>query len=126
MNRLPRRWSRLKPPLRGRAATRQYRGEFAPVTSVRRPLQPYSSGGFLPVQSLPLTEKIAPPASPSESSEPPTALLSQSSPKGDLYAKLVELYKSSGRLLRDLDQPWQWLVVFAIVVTSLLLLNRLL
>ena len=43
MSRLPRRSSRVKPPLRGRAATQHYRGEFAPVASVHRPTRPLYS-----------------------------------------------------------------------------------
>mgnify|MGYP001804448324 FL=1 len=73
MSRLPRRPLRVKPPLRGRAATRQYRGEFAPVASVRRPLRPYGSAAYSQDRT-PLTppcEKPQPPAIPPEVIEPP-------------------------------------------------------
>ncbi len=122
MTRLPRRTLRVKPPLRGRAAslkgqaaTRHYQGEFAPVASVRRPRRPYGA------------ERPVPPPYPGPPSPPggPEAPVPQP-PKTSLYADLVQLYRSWGRFLRSLDQPWQWLLALAIVFSSLLLLNRLL
>lgn len=115
MTRLPRRSSRVKPPLRGRAATKQYRGEFAPVASVRRPLN--ARGPML----SPPHQKIEHPI-PLPLPEPPIPC---PPPKTSPYADLVELYKRWGRLLRSLDQPWQWLLVMAIVLSGLLLLSQL-
>ncbi|MEO1508333.1 MAG: hypothetical protein AAFU84_11850 [Cyanobacteria bacterium J06633_23] len=116
MSRLPRRPLRVKPPLRGRAATRQYRGKFAPVASVRRPLRAYGTRPLSPPY-----EEIKPPSSPKPVSDPPIIV---PLPQPSLYAELVEFYKSLGRLLRRIDQPWQWLLlVSAIVLSSLLLLS---
>ena len=109
MSRLPRRPLRVKPPLRGRAATKHYRGEFAPVASVRRPLRPYGSAPY-PQTRIPLT--------------PPCDKKKPSEDKNSLYAELVELYKSWGRFFQSLGKPWNWLLVLAIVLSSLLLLNR--
>ncbi|MBE9066696.1 hypothetical protein IQ260_08525 [Leptolyngbya cf. ectocarpi LEGE 11479] len=113
MSRLPRRPSRVKPPLRGRAATQHYRGEFAPVASVRRPLNIYGSRLLSP----PHQERKPPiPAPDSPIPRPPS--------QSELYADLAEFYKRLGRLLRRIDQPWQWLLLAsAIVLSSLLLLS---
>ena len=122
MSRLPRRPLRVKPPLRGRAATRQYRGEFAPVASVRRPSRPYSSA------RTPLTspyKEPKPPIVPPGDTEPPITHPHTNGPHTHgIYADLVELYKSWGRFLQTLGKPWNWLLVLAIVLSSLLLLNR--
>lgn len=120
MTHLPRRTLRVKPPLRGRAATKQCRGKFAPITSVHRPLSPYGSGGLRegsPISPSPETGQPAP--APPIFPNPPLH------DKG-LYADLVDFYKRWGRFLRSLDSPWQWLIVLAIVLTSLFLLNQLL
>lgn len=106
MTRLPRHASKVKPPARGRAATRQYRGEFAPIASVRRPLPPYGSP-----QELPCKE-IDPPITPPH--------------EASLFADIVQFYKSFIRLLETSNQPWQWLLALATVLSGLLLLNRLL
>ena len=113
MSRLPRRTLRVKPPLRGRAATRHYRGEFAPIAAVRRPV--IARGPML----SPPHQEIKPPipVPPSPIPCPP--------PKTGLYADLVEFYKRWVRLLRSLDQPWQWSLAVAVVLSSLLLLSQL-
>ncbi|MDV3353516.1 hypothetical protein QGP82_32875 [Leptothoe sp. LEGE 181152] len=116
MTRLPRHASKVKPPLRGRAATKQYRGEFAPVASVRRPLHPYGSP-----QELPCKE-IDPPTLPPKDVDPPITPPHKTS----LFADIVQFYKSFARLLETLNQPWQWLLALATVLSGLLLLNRLL
>ena len=117
MSRLPRRSSRVKPPLRGRAATKQYRGEFAPVASVRRPLGAYGS------RLSPSHQKMKLPICPEPVPNPPVPI--PPSPKSGLYADLVRFYKSLGRFLRAMDQPWQWLLAAAIVLSGLLLLSQL-
>ncbi len=120
MSRLPRRPLRVKPPLRGRAATKHYRGEFAPVASVRRPLRSYGSTPYLQTRA-PLTppcEEPKPPVIPPEVTDPPLTHPHNKS----LYADLIEFYKSWVRL----DKPWKWLLTLAVVLSSLLLLNRLL
>ena len=115
MSRLPRRPSRVKPPLRGRAATQSYRGEFAPVASVRRPLKAH--GTQLP---MPPPQTIAPPVCP----EPPTPPTDCPPPKTGLYADLVEFYKKLWILLQRINQPWQWLlIVLAIILSGLLFLS---
>lgn len=115
MSRLPRRPSRVKPPLRGRAATKHYRGEFAPVASVRRPLKARGPMLSPPPQKTkpPVPDPVPDPGIPC----PP--------PKPDLYADLFKFYQSLVRLLRSLSQSWQWLLVVAIVLSSLLLLSQL-
>ncbi|MEM7061769.1 MAG: hypothetical protein AAF572_01210 [Cyanobacteria bacterium P01_B01_bin.77] len=113
MSRLSRRPSRVKPPLRGRAATKHYHGEFAPVASVRRPLKAHGSG------LLPPRQEIKPPISV------PDPRMPCPPPKPGLYANLVEFYKSWVKLLRSLNQPWQWLLAIAIILSSLLLLSQL-
>ncbi|WP_215608218.1 hypothetical protein [Leptothoe spongobia] len=119
MTRLPRRASRVKPPLRGRASTRHYHGDFAPIASVRRPLRSYNSR---PLTRLSCPEQeIKSPGNPSGPEQP-----HPHEPKPSLYADLVEFYKSWGRFLRSLEKPWQWILAIAIVLSSLLLLNRLL
>jgi len=121
MSRLPRRPLRVKPPLRGRAATQHYRGEFAPIASVRRPSRPYGSAPApYPQVRIPLEEPKPPVVPPLEDTEvPPTH-----PPDNGLYEDLAELYKSWGRFLRSLDTPKKWLLALAIVLGSLLLLNR--
>ena len=116
MSRLPRRSLRVKPPLRGRAATRQYRGEFAPVASVRRPV--HARGPTLSPPPWEIEHPIPGPMPDPNTPCPP--------PKSSLYADLVAFYKGWVRFLRSLDQPWQWLLAIAIVLSSLLLLNRVL
>ncbi|MBX2863764.1 MAG: hypothetical protein KTR27_09420 [Leptolyngbyaceae cyanobacterium MAG.088] len=124
MSRLPRRSVRVKPPLRGRAATKQYRGNFASLTTVRRPSRPYGSAPLPPGREplYPPPGEVVPPMKPPQDVAPPATY----PPENSLYADLVDLYKRWGRFLRGLDQPWQWLVALAIVLSSLLLLNRLL
>ncbi|MGD1853368.1 MAG: hypothetical protein ACFB2W_03875 [Leptolyngbyaceae cyanobacterium] len=114
MSRLPRRPSRVKPPLRGRAATQHYRGEFAPVASVRRPLRAYGSRTLLPSQERKQSVVCKPEPDSSTPKPPPS-----------LYADLVKFYKSWVRFLQDLNQPWQWLLAIAVVLTGLLLLSQL-
>ena len=118
MSRLPRRPSRVKPPLRGRAVTKQYRGEFAPVASVRRPLRAYGSRPLSPSH-----QKMEPPICPEPVPNPPVPI--PPSPKSGLYADLFRFYKRLERLLRSMDQPWQWLLAAAIVLSGLLLLSQL-
>lgn len=115
MSRLPRRSSRVKPPLRGRAATKHYRGEFAPVASVRRPLKARGPTLSPPHQEIkpPIPVPMPDPRIPC----PP--------PKTSPYADLAEFYKRWVKLLRSLDQPWQWLLVVVIVLSGLLLLSQL-
>ena len=63
MTRLPRRTLRVKPPLRGRASIQHYRGQFAPITAVRRPTNPGSASlltELTPVITHPIPE-IPPP-----------------------------------------------------------------
>lgn len=121
MSRLPRRTSRVRPPLRGRAATKAYRGDFAPLASVRHPRSPYGSTGYTQRERPtppPYQAPTVPPARP----ESPIPTPSETS----LFADLVQFYKSWGRLLRNLDQSWQWLLALGIILSSLLLLHRLL
>ncbi len=122
MTRLPHRTSRVKPPLRGRAATQQYRGNFAPITSLRRPLSPYGSAPFPRGQEPLCPPHREVPANPPNDAGPP----STHPPQDNLYADLVKFYKQWGRFLRNLDQPWQWLVALTLVLSALLLLNHLL
>lgn len=123
MTRLLRRTSRVKPPLRGRAATDHHRGEFAPMASVRRPRRPYGVAGYPHRVTIKPTPPLSPvPPAPPHGPEAP----SPRPPETSLYADLVQVYKSLGRLLRSLEQPWQWLLALAIALSSLLLLNRLL
>lgn len=109
MTRLPRRSLRVKPPLRGRAATKSYRGEFAPIASVRYPQRPYGS---------PFHSPISPPCPEQPISPPPK--------RKSLYAALLRFYQHLIRLIQSLEQPWQWLIVLTLVLFSLLLLNQLL
>ncbi|MGD1948238.1 MAG: hypothetical protein ACFB14_01150 [Leptolyngbyaceae cyanobacterium] len=100
MSRLPRRTLRVKPPLRGRAATQHYRGEFAPISAVNRPLRPSYTTRALP------GKRQKPPEQPHP--KPPQDY--DSGPSGNLF---------------DSQKRWPWLVVIALVVISLLLLERL-
>ena len=103
MSRLPRHASRIKPPLRGRAATKHYRGEFAPITSTHHPLKPPYSSQTLPKEPKPskpphLEKPITPePSSPTNNS---------------LYSDLFNFYKK-----------WIWLIALAAVLIGLLLFN---
>ena len=109
MTRLPRQPSRVKPPLRGRAATQSYRGEFAPIASVRYPQRPHGS-------------RFHPPISPSCPEQPISPPLERKS----LYGKLLKFYQHLIRLIQSLKQPWQWLIALTLILCSLLLLNQLL
>ncbi|MEM1251453.1 MAG: hypothetical protein AAGI69_03385 [Cyanobacteria bacterium P01_H01_bin.21] len=113
MSRLSRRSPRVKPPLRGRAVTKHYRGEFAPVASVRRPLTTRSPALSHPGRKLKPPISTSPPFNPC----PP--------PKIGLHAKLVKFYQHWVKLLRSLNQPWQWLLAVVIVLSSLILLSQL-
>lgn len=111
MTRLPRRHaSRVKPPLRGRAATKQYRGEFAPVASVRRPLSSHVS------PQEPPCKEINPPTLPPKDVEPPITHPDETS----LFADIVQFYESFVRLLKNSNQPLKWLLAFATILMGLL------
>lgn len=116
MSRLPRYRSRVKPPLRGRAATKApLGGTFAPIQSVRYPTRPRGAGAHRPPAYPDVEQPVSPkpevPVSPSP--RPP-------------HSDTPNLYRHWGRFLRSLDQPWKWLLVAVIVLSSLLLLNQLL
>ncbi|MEM9803779.1 MAG: hypothetical protein AAF959_00745 [Cyanobacteria bacterium P01_D01_bin.56] len=123
MSRLPRRPSRVKPPLRGRAATKAYYGTFAPVQSRRHLIKSPSSGAYRRDIYLP-----APPYSGVEPSVPmPTPDMPSPRPTPPLpESDLANLYKHWGRLLRGLDEPWKWLLLTVILLSGLFLLGRLL
>ena len=105
MTRLPRQPSRVKPPLRGRAATKSYRGEFAPIASVGYPQRPYGSPFYPPC--------------PEQPAPPPLQ-------RKNLCADLLRFYQHLICLIQSLKQPWQWLIALTLVLLSLLLLNQLL
>ncbi len=131
-NRSPRHPSRVQPPLRGRAATRHFRGEFAPAAAVRHTLNPPSSRPLAPEgESLkpvppPPPQKPKPPEPPPLPEPPISSPPAHTPPTNNKYAVLVQLYRRWKRFIRSLDQPWQWIVVVVIVLLGLFLLNRLL
>ena len=115
MNRLPRRTTRVKPPLRGRAATQHYRGQYAPLSIARPAVKPPSK------PSPPLRRKIVSPQPLHKEHKS----VDQHQETG-LFTELLSFYKSWGRLIRSMDQSWQWLLVLGIVLLSVLILPRLL
>ncbi|ESA34826.1 hypothetical protein N836_15510 [Leptolyngbya sp. Heron Island J] len=117
MTRLPRQPLRVKPPLRGRAATKNYRGEFAPIASVRYPQRPYGSPLYQSApSSCPEPPALSPPVTPP--CPPPK--------RKNRYADLLRVYRYLISLIQTLKQSWPWLIVLALIVGSLLLLNQLL
>ncbi|MEM6254038.1 MAG: hypothetical protein AAF821_14050 [Cyanobacteria bacterium P01_D01_bin.156] len=111
MSRLPRRPTRVKPPLRGRAATKQYRGNFAPVASIRRPLNSHGSGRYWQNQSLATKSPV--PHRPL----PPESAPIEKDLKEPQYPTDVDRSPNRFRI---------WFAVLFIVVSGLLLLSRLL
>lgn len=119
MTRLSRRASRVKPPLRGRAATQHYRGEYAPVASIRHPLPSRRPT----IQSS--KSKKYPISPPDPTREIPAPLPKKTAPpqknKHNLYADLTEFYQRLGRFF---SQYWKWLIVFVVLAVILITLAK--
>ncbi len=121
MSRLPRRPLRVQPPLRGRAVTRHYRGQYAPLALVHPVVRPPSS-------PLPMARVcVQPPGGENNNScpSPPTQENPVPQPaQKSLFKDLFSFFRGWVRLVRKLDQPWQWLLALVIVLVSVLLLPR--
>ncbi|MEM9092725.1 MAG: hypothetical protein AAGC93_28855 [Cyanobacteria bacterium P01_F01_bin.53] len=115
MTRLSRHTSRVKPPLRGRTATQHYRGEYAPIASIRRPLpsprptMQSSKSKEYPI-SPPDSKRDIPDSSPKETDPSQTN-------KRNLYAKLTEFYQKLGEFF---SQHWKWLIVLVVLAAILI------
>ncbi|MEM9266544.1 MAG: hypothetical protein AAGA46_13565 [Cyanobacteria bacterium P01_F01_bin.13] len=133
--RLPRHLAKIQPPLRGRVATQHFRGDFAPVASIRRPLSP-SSSRSLPNGSETLTPANLSATTSYQQSETPIATsVAEPSLPSSTKTSLTEQsedtprihpYRSWGRFIRSLDQSWKWIIFIVIVVGGLFLLSQLL
>ena len=138
MNRLPRRASRVRSPLRGRSAAVSPLGQtclsYLPTTRRQGRSTATSSRGRTHSPSGPIVRQRPPVQGPPTQQKPyedvrhdlPIWQEPRESKQEAVRPILLKLYKLWPTLFEVLDQPWKWLVALVVLVVLLIGIGSLL